>query len=176
MVVAENIVENKQAGMLAVDICRIEIQDCLDFIVTAFQDDKDFINKYHFQDETMDDLIENNFSNIKKLAETKEVKCYALFLEQIPIGFTVISEKLLYSFGINIHCRQADVVLIWFTWIKKIFENNFVVALYRENTRAINFFLRIGLEEFSDDGKVIYLLYNNKNLKLCPEQAVEATH
>lgn len=150
-------------GMMEFNICRIELAELQEFVAIAFKEDADFITKYHFQDSTMNDLIFNTVKNIEELAQTKEVKCYGMFLEQTPIGFTVISEKLLYSFGINVYCRNKDVKAVWWKWIKRVFDNNFVVCLYRENTRAVNFFLHNGLEEFSDDGKVVYLLYNNKN-------------
>lgn len=158
-----DVVQQPVPGMLELDICRIELADVQEYVSIAFKEDEDLITKYHFQDKTMIDLIINNVNNIEELAKRKEVKCYGIFLEQTPIGFTVISEKLLYSFGINVYCRNKDIKSVWWKWIKRVFDNNFVVCLYRENTRAINFFLRNGLEEFSDDGKVVYLLYNNKN-------------
>lgn len=154
-----NMVKNEpQPGMMAFDICRIELAELQEYVSIAFKEDADLITKYHFQDSTMNDLIFNTVKNIEELAQTKEVKCYGMFLEQTPIGFTVIAEKLLYSFGINVYCRNKEVKAVWVNWIKRVFDNNFVVCLYRENTRAINFFLKNGLEEFSDDGKVVYLI------------------
>lgn len=142
------------------DIEKIEISDLYEFVSIGLKEDEDLINKYHFQDENMQMLIENNIKNITELAVTKPVVCYGLFLEGQAIGFSVICERLLYSFGINVYCRQREIVLEWFKGIRLIMKDNFVVCLYRENTRAIDFFTRNGLEEFSDDGKVVYLLYS----------------
>ncbi len=153
--------EPVQSGFIAFDIVRIEMSNLPEFVSIAFLEDRALIEKYHFQDSSMQELIQNNIKNIEELAKEKEVKCYGIFLEQTPIGFTVISGKLLYSFGINIHCREKSIKVAWLKWLKgKVFDNNFVVCLYRENTRAINFFLRNGLEEFSEDGKVVYLVYS----------------
>ncbi len=161
MILEKNIEE--QTGILSFKMSRIDILELQEYVSIGLKEDEDLINKYHFQDKTMIDLIINNVNNIEELAKTKQVKCYGIYLEGQSIGFTVIAEKLLYSFGINVYCRQAPIVMAWFNGLRKIFKDNFVVCLYRENTRAINFFLRNGLEEFSDDGKVVYLLYNNKN-------------
>jgi len=148
--------------MMEFNICRIETCDLLEYVSIAFKEDKDFIMKYHFQDATMEDLILNNIKNILELAKTKDVKCYGLFLEQTPIGFTVICEKLLFSFGINVYCRQESIKTVWLNWLKRVFNNDFIVVLYRENTRAINFFLKNGMEEFTDDGKILYLITSKK--------------
>jgi len=147
-----------RSGTLHFDMVRIELKDIFEYVSIALKEDEKLIAKYHFQDFTMDELIVNNVKNIEELAKTKEVKCYGLFLEDTPIGFTVISENMLYSFGINVYCREPEIKKVWMHWLRRIFNNNFVVCLYRENTRAINFFLRNGLEEFNDDGKVVYLV------------------
>lgn len=152
--------QEKNVGVMEFGIRRIKMADLFEFVSIALKEDEDLITKYHLQDATMQELILNNVKNIEELAKTKEVKCYGVFLEDQAIGFSVISEQLLYSFGINVYCRQKEIVLNWLKGIKKIMKDNFVVCLYRENTRAINFFLRNGLEEFSEDGKVIYLLYS----------------
>lgn len=156
----ENVVHEARSGALQFGILRIELKDISEYVAIALKEDTDLITRYHFQDLTMQELIENNIKNINELAKTKEVKCYGLFLEDTPIGFTVLCEKMLYSFGINLYCRQTEIKAHWMKWLRKVFDNNFVVCLYRENTRAINFFLRNGLEEFNDDGKVVYLLYS----------------
>jgi len=155
--------EDKVSGFIPFGIRRVDISELPELVAIGLKEDADLINKYHFQDQTMEELILNNIKNIEELAKTKEVKCYGIYLEDInPIGFTVTSEKLLYSFGINIYCREAAIKAEWFKWLRKHFDNNFVVCLYKENARAINYFLNNGLDEFSDEGKVIYLLYNSK--------------
>lgn len=146
-----------QPDLLAFDICRIEMSDLKEFVAIAFKEDIKLLRQYSSYS-TMEELISTQVDNIVEFAKTKDVKCYGLFLEQTPIGFTVVSEKLLHSFGINIYCRQKEVKAIWLNWIKRLFENNFVVCLCRENTRAINYFLKNGLEKFSEDGNIVYLI------------------
>lgn len=163
MINAELYEQEAISGFIPFNIRRVDISELTELVSIALKEDEKLISKYHFQDRTIEELILNNIKNIEELAKTKEVKCYGIYLEEVnPIGFTVTSEKLLYSFGINVYCREAAIKAAWFMWLRKHFDNNFVVCLYRENTRAINFFLRNGLEEFSYDGKVVYLLFNNK--------------
>lgn len=149
------------AHTMAISFSEIERCDLLEYVSIALKEDLELIAKYHFQDDCTEDMILNNLKNIEELAQTKEVKCFGIYLDDTPVGFTVVAENLLYSFGINVYCRQAPIVLEWFRWVRSYFNDNFLVCLYRENTRAINFFIRNGMEEFSDDGKVVYLI--NKN-------------
>ena len=159
MIVQEIKYREELPGLMQFDIARISIDDLQEFVSIAFKEDSELLTEYSDYS-TMEELILTNVENTKELAKTKEVKCYGMFLEQTPIGFTVLSEKLLYSFGINVYCRQKEVKAIWLNWLKRVFDNDFCVVLYRKNTRAINYFLKNGFEEFSEDDKVIYLLTN----------------
>lgn len=152
------VLHEDRSGVLPFSIVRIDLGNILEYVSIALKEDDALISKFHFQDLTMEELILNNVKNIQELAKTKEVKCYGLFLEDTPIGFTVLCEKMLYSFGINVYCREPAIKAVWMKWLRRVFDNNFVVCLYRENTRAIKFFQRNGMEEFSDDGKVVYLI------------------
>lgn len=157
MIVEEIKYRDELPGLMQFDIARIPIDDLHEFVSIAFKEDVELLTEYsHYS--TMEELIETNVANTVELAKTKEVKCYGMFLEQTPIGFTVLSEKLLYSFGINVFCRQKEVKTIWLNWLRRVFDNNFVVCLYSKNTRAINYFLKNNFEEFSNDGNVIYLV------------------
>lgn len=153
-------IPNDLPGLMALDICRIPLTDLKEFVSIAFKEDTELLNRYSSYS-TMEELILTNVENTKELAKNKDVKCYGMFLEGTPIGFTVICEKLLYSFGINVYCRQSEIKKVWINWIKRVFENEFVVSLYKKNTRAINYFIKNGCEEFSEEGNVVYLLYNN---------------
>ena len=156
MIVQEVKYRDELPGLMQFDIAPIPIEDLHEFVSVAFKEDTELMKYCHCS--TMEELILTNVENTRELAKTKDVKCYGMFLEQTPIGFTVISEKLLYSFGINLYCRQKEVKAIWLNWLKRVFDNNFVIPLYRKNTRAINYFLKNGFEKLSEDDKVIYLI------------------
>lgn len=159
MIVQEVKYREELPGLMQFDIVRIPVNGLQEFVSVAFEEDSDLLTEYSDYS-TMEELIQTNVANTVELAKTKEVKCYGMFLEQTPIGFTVISEKMLYSFGINKYCRQIEIKTSWLNWLNRVFDNNFVVCLYRKNTRAINFFLKNGFEEFNEDDKVVYLLTN----------------
>lgn len=151
-------VKYKDEMVMPLSVSEIERCDLLEYVSIALKEDLELIAKYHFQDDCTEDMIISNLKNIEDLAKTKEVKCFGIYLDDMPVGFTVVAENLLYSFGINVYCRQAPVVLEWWKWVRSYFNDSFLVVLYRENTRAINFFLRNGMEEFSEDKKVVYLI------------------
>lgn len=153
-------IDERQPGLMPLGVRPIDISELQEFVSIALKEDEDLLTKYSSY-YSVEELIQAQVNNTIELLKTKEVKCYGVFLDDTPVGFTVVAERLLYSFGINVYCRQAPIVLEWYKWIRSYFNDNFLVVLYRENTRAINFFIRNGMEEFSDDGKVVYLI--NKN-------------
>lgn len=56
------------------------------------------------------------------------------------IGFVVYFNDILYSFGINKHQRNKEVVDFFWETLDKIFEGNpFFCTLHNRNTRAIKF-------------------------------------
>lgn len=129
----------------SITVRKIPLSEIQDFCEIAFRGDNLFIEKYHLHDDTMDDLITNNVLNIFELSSQMKVKCYSVYFENKAIGFTVISKGLLYSFGIKKEYRTKEIVLTWLEWVKNLLDNDFIVCLLPENTRAIDFFTRNGL-------------------------------
>lgn len=143
-----------------IEIKQIEIEQLYPYIQVGFDGDEELLELYKLRepDGTLEDLVADNILNAIDFAKENDVKCFSLNIDGIGIGFTVLSKDFLYSFGINIYCRDKETVLDWFGWVKKGLGADFRVVLYKENTRAINFFLRNGMEVFNEDEKVIYLI------------------
>jgi hypothetical protein len=129
----------------SITVRKIPLSEIQKFCEIAFVGDNAFVEKYHFQDKTIEDLVMNNVINIYELTKQMPVKCYSIYWESKPIGFTVVAKGLLYSFGIKKEYRTKQITLTWLDWVKGLLAYDFVVCLFPENTRAINFFTRNGL-------------------------------
>lgn len=141
---------------------QIHIDEVEKYVRIAFDGDNELWEKYHNPDNNFEEIVTNNVKNIKELEEYVPVTCFAIFIENKAIGFSVFSGNLLYSFGINLKHRIKEVLLHWMEWMKNRFDNCFVVALCEENTRAIAFFLRNGLSiAQKTEGNVTLICNNN---------------
>ena len=131
------------------------------FVYLAFAQDFDLLDKYHKKEATTEECISNLIVQIGELKEKCGAVCYGVWYDDEPIGFSVIAKRLLYSFGIDIHFRQKDILLEWFDLIKEKLENQFVTLLYNENVRAINFFEKNGMDIVDENDLYKTLAYLN---------------
>jgi hypothetical protein len=142
-----------------ISVYAISIADVEKYITIAFDGDNDLIDKFHFSDKTLLDTVVNNVKNINEFNERQPAFCYAIRRGSKAIGFTVLSQNILYSFGINKEYRKKDIVLEWLQWVKDTLNDAFVLCLLPENTRAIDFFVRNGMSIYSKDDQNVTLIY-----------------
>jgi len=129
------------------EFCEIEISEIGKYVEIAFEGDNELVEKFHYSDKTLEETITGNVANIQNLNSLYPLTCYCVKLfDSIEIGFVVLRENLLYSFGINKKYRTKEILKEWWEIIKAILEYQFVVCLYPENTRAIDFFVRNGMK------------------------------
>lgn len=132
------------------------------YIKMAFEGDADLIDRYHLVNGDLMQCVYSTYDKIMELGRIGgELSCYALFQEEFgPIGYMVTTpENMLYSFGINIEYRTAAIVMDWWQQVKKMLNNEFAVPLWKKNERAINFFLRNGMEIGYEGADHITLIY-----------------
>ena len=139
----------------------IPFKDLLKYVAIAFDGDNELVEKYHFADKNLHDTIVNNVDNIKQMKAQYPLKFYSVNVFNNPIGFTVGNENLLYSFGINKEFRTKEIVLGWWEEVRRM-TDDFVCCLYPENTRAINFFIRNGMEIFEQNNNNVTLIYKHE--------------
>ncbi len=145
-------------------------------MVLAFQDDEELLAKLTpVANDTLGHLVERCHENILEMFNgavyADSVKAaYRIELEdrdvKTIIGYMVTAKTQdvpneLYSFGINIHYRSRKIVLKWMEETKKLLGDSFWVSLYKQNSRAINFFERNGFTKFVDDTNHFVALCHN---------------
>jgi ribosomal protein S18 acetylase RimI-like enzyme len=145
-----------------IEFLKIPIGEIEKYVEIAFAGDNELVEQFHFMDKTLAGTIINNVSNIEMLNEKYPINCYSLNIDGVPIGFTVGKDHLLYSFGINKAFRTKEIVLSWWYELLTVLAPNFVCCLYPENTRAINFFMRNGMEIFEQQKNSISLIYKSE--------------
>ena len=121
--------------------------------------DKEGFKKYHVEPFDYRQSVECTMSLIE--AEPFELLYYAIITDK-PIGYMVVYDKVLYSFAIEIKSRTKVILLEWWEAVKDLLGATFVVPLYDNNKRAINFLLKRGMKIFEQKDKLIILI--NKTL------------
>lgn len=85
-------------------------------------------------------------------------------LEKEPIGFIVISEKysLFYSFGLGIKHRTKQILIDIFNYVRVRLKNDFYSVMNKQNTRAIDWLKKCGMNEDpskNPNDNTLYLKY-----------------
>lgn len=143
-----------------ISIQKIPIGDIGGCVGIAFDEDYEFVEKFHFADKTLDELVANNIRNINELAENIDVKCYVVYWGENKIGFFVMAyhNSMLYSFGINKKYRVKNILIDWVNYIKTMVSEYLVCPLNAENKRAINFFLKNNFHVLERDESIVTLI------------------
>lgn len=90
---------------------------------------------------------------------TATIRC--VLDEDYPIGYYVVENDLLISFGLRRAYRKKEWLLIFWDFIKSEFDGPFSCVLYSKNTRAIGWLEKAGMK----------LLFENVSiLNLCPQE------
>lgn len=130
-------------------------------VQTAFQGDDDLLSKYHriSPASTFSKCIDDTVSQIQEVAEHNDLTYYAVYLGLTRIGFTVLGDHILLSFGLNHHYRSKEIVLSWWKLVCKMMKDEFVTWIFKKNKRTVDFLLRNGMEIVDDDpDKIFYNL------------------
>jgi len=139
---------------------KIPKSDIGKYVGFAFEGDSELVEKFHFADTTLEEVITSNVKNINELSEKIDLDCYAVYWDENVIGFFVMAyhNSMLYSFGINKKYRVKEVLIDWFKYIKHIPNEYLICPLNAENTRAINFFIKNGMEVLSEAENIVTLI------------------
>jgi hypothetical protein len=93
---------------------------------------------------------------IRDASKVKKLSYYKAVYKQIPIGYVVLFNDCLYSFGINKKYRKKEILIDWWSSVRSLMGKNFFTALYKNNERAINFLVKQGMVATEyEDGSVL---------------------
>lgn len=142
----------------------IPLEELKEVISISYLDDGDLFEKYHINPTfTFEECVNSTFDMIVNNGYDRDIKFYKVVFESKSIGYVVVFDGFLYSFGINIEYRGKDILIEWWKKVKEVLPETFVCMLYDNNIRAIDFLKKNGMEiienELLEDNVVI--LINN---------------
>ena len=145
-------------------------------ITLAFQDDDELLRRYTpVKDDTLENCVNRCHDTIVDMFTSKvyaesERRIYKVEFDDEGvkkiIGYTVVAINTdapneLFSFGINCHYRSKQIVLKWLKEVQFRLGKFFWIALYKENERAINFFVKNGFTKQAEEDKSFVMLLGN---------------
>lgn len=135
------------------------------YVRIAFKGDADLMDKYHILQGSLGECVADTVKRIEEIKDPLEY--YALVFEEEAIGFTVIGESFLLSFGINIRLREKIIVMDWWRQVCRMLDDKFVTWIFKKNTRTIKFLERNGMYKAAESEQQDFynLIYT-----LCPQE------
>lgn len=116
------------------------------YVSIAFKDDTE-LSKYHILGgETIEKCVVDTVYRILDVSTQYDLRFYKVMNNKQPIGFFVLGDKFLFSFGINVKFRNKEVLTEWFAIVKKLLHNSFFSVMNDKNTRAISFLEKQGMK------------------------------
>ena len=115
----------------------------------AYEGDDDLLTKYHVDKFDINGAVASTLWMIEMTErnENKEMQHYEVLSYGEKIGYISTYPNMLYSFGINTKFRTGEVLAGWWNEIKNVLGDKFISMLYPNNTRAINFLKKQGMQE-----------------------------
>lgn len=130
----------------------------LNLIKISYEDDFDLFDKYHVIKGDANSLSLETMGMIERASNDIELQYYRVLYNKTPIGYIVVGKQLLYSFAVNKKYRKKEILIKWWQTIKQILGKAFTTILYSNNTRAIKFLEKNGMEVFKTDGNLVTLI------------------
>lgn len=144
-----------------ITIKKISINELPKLVALSYEKDEEFFAKYHGDNSTYIACVNAELLNIYQMAEKHKMDYYKVVYMKKPIGYFVACDDIcLYSFSINMRFRKKEILIKWFSEIKKQMKTGFWCCLYQKNTRAISFLEknRMKIVETNDDNKTVTLV------------------
>ncbi len=127
-------------------------------IKLCYDSDTDLLEKYFPVKNTNDELIQEAVSMIDTASKEYKMSYYKVLFNNEPIGYFVCAKQLLYSFSIILKFRKKDILIDWWKSVKEVLGKVFIVVLYDDNTRAIEFLEKQGMEVYKKQGNLVTLI------------------
>ncbi len=151
-----------------VRLVKISKPELLPNVAIAYEDDTELFDKYHIAKMGFMDCVVATMGMIMDASVEKDLRYYKVLYKNESVGYVVEFDNFLYSYGINIKFRKKDILIDWWQQVKNIMGGNFMTMLYENNSRAVQFLEKNGMETMHVDKEnhSIVLVYNPSLKKL----------
>lgn len=131
-----------------VNIKKIAIKDLAELVRLSYKDDQAGFDKFHVAKYSYEQAVTRTLKMIADQQQIKPMEYYGIYYNNEAIGYFVFFSGVLYSFAISKPYRiKRGVLRNWWELAKSVMEDHFICVLYRNNTRAIQFLKRLGMNE-----------------------------
>ncbi len=137
----------------------IEFSELPKYVYKAFKADTELLEKWHIHRGDAKSCTQHTLATIENMALTEDFRYYAVMLNKSGIGFTVVGENFLYSFGIAIKHRNKEIINVWWELIKGLLGKEFGALLWTKNKRVIDFLIKNGMQIAKETNLVTTLIY-----------------
>jgi hypothetical protein len=144
-----------------VHLKKISLPEVRKGIAIAYDGDQDLFDKYHVKQCDLFSAVMTTLEMIRETAAQRNLSYYKVVYKQIPIGYVVVFDDFLYSYGINKKFRKKEILIDWWDQVKKITGRKFFSMLYKNNKRAEQFLLKQGMKIHSEDEETITFYNEN---------------
>ena len=131
-----------------ITVTKVLHKDVADLVAISYKDDYAGFEKYHIKPMDYWGAVSKTLDMIWEMEEQNDMDYYEIKWGDNRVGYMITCDECLYSFAIQKEYRVKRGLLVQF-WIalKLILGKDFICLIYRNNTRAIKFLQRMGMEE-----------------------------
>lgn len=115
-------------------------------VAISYENDQELFDKYHVGKMNFPTAILSTLDLIDEASREFKLSYYKVIYQKKPIGYFVIFDGYLYSFGIAMKYRKKEILQGWFQCVKKVLPKHFRALLYENNTRAISHLEKQGMK------------------------------
>lgn len=144
-----------------VKISKNEIQPLIEI---AYKDDQKLLDEYHIAKFThVHEAVLSTMGMINEMSEQQKLSYYKVVCGDKAVGYVVVFQDFLYSFGLNIKYRISNILSEFWSGIVKVLGRRFICMLYANNERAGKFLLKSGMKIINiSDHSITYMYGGNK--------------
>jgi hypothetical protein len=136
-------------------ISRVEVWPLVEF---SYQGDEELFDKYHVAKMRFEDCVKCTIDMIEKVALQKDLVCYKIMFNKKAIGYMITFADFLYSYAINVKFRKKNILTDWWAKVKKIMGKQFATGLYENNTRAVEFLKKQGMQFVGKSNNILVFI------------------
>jgi len=146
-----------------VELVKIEQDELRDYIEISYCGDLDLLQKYHVNQYDLDSAVDETLRMIEITSLGIDMKYFGVEENGEKIGYLCTFTHNLYSYAINIKYRTKEVLISFWEKIKEVMKESFITMLFPNNTRAIGWLKKCGMDEVKDveDNAVVLIYFNN---------------
>lgn len=132
---------------------KIDKSEVRRLVEISYKDDFIGFEKYHTEPFTFEQAVDKTVEMLEK----EDLEYFSVSTDR-EIGYLATHGQILFSFAIEKKSRTKNILLPWWEGIRILMEATFVVPLYGNNKRAINFLLKRGMKILEQKDNLIILI------------------